>query len=83
MTLNSLNSHLNACATSLQLNLEDGKLGYIVLTAPPATYTLLSTLLLFEPTNVGPKLTIPGPAPTAVVLLELVQTHVENLRVWR
>ena len=81
MTLNSLNSHINACDVLVQYDLGGVNLGYLVLTAPPATYTLLSTLPFVEPTIVGPTLTIPGPAPTALVLSELVQTHAENLRV--
>ena len=83
MTLNILNSHLNACAALVHCNLGDGNLGYLVLTAPLSTYTLLSTLLFVEPTNVGLTLSMPDPAPTSVVLSELVRTHAENLRVWQ
>ena len=71
-TLNSLNIHLNAFAVLVHCNLGDGNLEFIVLTAPPATYTLLSTLPFVEPTNVVPTLAIPDLASTALVLSELV-----------
>ena len=72
MTLNSLNSHLNKCAELVHYDLGDSNLGFIVLIAPPATYTLLSTLQLIEPTNVGQTLAMPDPTPIAVVLSEMV-----------
>ena len=57
-------------------------MGYIVLTAPPATYALLRTLSFVKLTNVGPTLTIPDPTPTSLVLSEIVRTHADNLRFW-
>ena len=83
MTLNSLNSYLNACASSLHFNLGDSNLEYLVLTLPLSTYTLLSTIPFVEPTNMGSTLTIADPAPTAVVILGIVQTHEDNLVVWQ
>ena len=82
MAINRLNSHLKKGAALLHCDLGDGNLGYLVLTAPPYTHTLLSTLLFVGPTNAGPTLTMPDPEPTELVLSELFQTHVENLRVW-
>ena len=79
MTLNVLNSYLNACASSLHCNLGDSNLGYIVLTSPLSTYTLLSTLPFVEPTNMVSTVTIADLAPTAVVILDNVQTHEDNL----
>ena len=73
MSLNSLNSHLNACAASVHSDLGGVDLGNLVLTAPPATYNFLSMLPFLVPVNVGPTLTIPDPAPTAIVVLELVR----------
>ena len=81
ITLNSPNSHLNACAASVHYDLGGSNLGFLVLTDTQATYTLLRTLLFVEPNNVGPTLTMLNLAPTAVVLSELVKTHAENLRV--
>ena len=68
MSLNSLNSHLNACAALVHINLGDGTLGYIVLTATPATYNLLIMLPFVVPVNVGPTLTMKDPVPTAIFL---------------
>ena len=83
MTLIVLNSYLNAFAASVQCDLGDGNLRYLILTAPLATYNLLSTLHFVEPTNLGPTLLIQDLAPTAVVILELVRDYAENLRLWR
>ena len=83
MLLNTPNSHFNACATSVHRNLGDGTLGYIVLTAPPATYNLLSTILFVVPVNVGPTIIITDPATTAIVTLELVYNHAKKLWVWQ
>ena len=82
MALNILNSHLNTFDTLVQWNLGDGNLGYLVLIALTATYTLISTLLFVEPTNLGPTLTVPDLDPTEVVISEIFQNHVENLRFW-
>ena len=49
----------------------------------PSTYTILDTLLFVEPTNVGPTITMMEPAPIAEFVLELFQTHAENLRSWK
>ena len=68
MKLNSLKSQLNTCAASVHCNLGYGNLGYLVLTALPATYTLISMLPFVEPTNVGLTLTMPDMEPTAVLL---------------
>ena len=83
MRLKILNIHLNACAASVYWDLGDVNLGYLVLTAHPATYNLFSTLKFVEPTNVSPKLAIPDPATTSVVVLELVRTHADKLRFWQ
>ena len=83
MMLNSLNSHLNTCAISVHYDLGGGNLGYLFLEAPPSTYTLLRTLPFIKPTNVGPKIAMPEPAPTELVFLELFQIHADNLRVWQ
>ena len=83
MKLNSLNIHLKICAALVHCNLGDGNLGYLVLKVPPATYTILSTLLLMEPNNLGPALIMLYPEPTALVLSNLAQTHADNLIVWR
>ena len=81
MTLNILNSHLIACSAFVKFDLRDGNLGYLFFSAPPDTYTILITLQFMEHTNVVPTLAMSDPAPTAVVLSELVRTHAENLRV--
>ena len=72
MMLNSLNSHLNTWTESVHCNLDDRNLSYLILTSPPDTYTLLSTLPFAEPANVGPTLAMTDSTPTSAVLSELV-----------
>ena len=83
MTLNILSSHINAYAALVHCDLGDVNLGCIVLTAPPSTSTLLSTLHFVEPTNVGPTIAMPDPEPRAVVILGFFRTNKEKIRIWR
>ena len=46
-------------------------------------YTILRTLLIMAPVNVGPMLTMTELAPMVIVFSRLVQNHAEDLRVWR
>ena len=74
----------HSCSASVHSNIGCGTLRYLALTAPPpAVYALLSATAFVVPTNPGPTVTIPTPAPASAVILSLTREHLENLRTWR
>ena len=80
--LTDLNGYLNACAASVHCDLGNGKVGYLALTAQPATFTLACATPFIHPTHPGATLTLPDPAPTSAVIGTLTRAHKENLRLF-
>ena len=76
--LTDLNGYLNACAASVHCDLGNGTVGYLILTAQPATFLLACTTPFVHPTHPGATLTLPDPAPTSAVIGTLTRAHTEN-----
>ena len=51
--MTEVNGFLNACAASVHLNLGNGTVGYIVLTAQPDSFTIMSPTAFVKPVNHG------------------------------
>ena len=81
--LSELNSYMNACTSDVHSNLGCGTLGYLVLSAPPATFALLCATPFVRPVNPGPFFVCPTPTPAAAVLAELSRQFREQLRTFR
>ena len=80
--LTDLNGYLNACAASVHCDLGNGTVGYLILTAQPATFLLACTTPFVHPTHPGATLTLPDPAPTSAVIGTLTRAHTEKLRLF-
>ena len=76
--LTELIAYLNACSASVHSNGGCGTLEYLVLTAPAAVYALQSATALVTLVNPGATVTLPTPAPTAVVICKLMRAHTEE-----
>ena len=61
----------------------EGRKLTIFFTASTDTYDIIRTLPFVEPINVGPTLAMMNPAPTTIVLSDLVWNHAEALRVFQ
>ena len=64
-------------------NLGCGTMGYLVLTASPAVYTLMYAVPFVAHVNPGATHIIPDPPPTAAAIYKLTRTHTENMRIFR
>ena len=80
--LTAVNMYLNQCSSGVHSNLGDGTLGYLILTATPAVYALVSTLQFVVPLNPGPTFIVPTPAPSAAALAQMTHEHAKNRRVF-
>ena len=81
--LTDFNSYLNACTSDIFTNGGCGTLGYLVLTAPPATFRLLCNVQFSVPVNPGPLFPIPSGPVTAAVLAELKSKNTKELRLFK
>ena len=51
--LTELNSYLNSCMASVHSNFGNGNVGYLVLTAQPASFAMACSDLFVQPRNTG------------------------------
>ena len=79
--MTEVNGFLNACAASVHCNLGNGTIGYLVLTAQPASFRIASPTSFVKPVNPG-VLVLEDPAPTAAVIGSLTRQHTEDTRVF-
>ena len=81
--LKEFNIYLNAFTSDIFTNDGCGILGYLVLTAPPATFLLLCNNQFIVPANPGPLFQIPTGPVTAAVLAELKTKYIKELRLFK
>ena len=67
-----VNGFLKSCAASLHYNLGNGTIGYLVLTAQPASFLIASPTSFVKPVNPG-VLVLGDPAPSAAVIGSLTR----------
>ena len=79
--MTEVNGFLNACAASVHCNLGNGTVGYLVLTAQPASFTIASPTSFVKPVNPGVWV-LADPAPSAAVIGTLTCQHTENMRMF-
>ena len=80
--LTEFNSYLNARTPDIFTNGGCGTLGYLVLTATPATFILHCDDEFVVPTNPGPSFQIPTTV-AAAILTELKTKYTEDLRLFK
>ena len=73
-----VNDFLNACASSVHCILGNGTIGYLVLTAQPALFTIASPTSFFKPVNPG-VLVLADLATSAAVIETLTRPHTETM----
>ena len=79
--MTEVNGFLNKCAASVHCNLGNGTVGYLVLIAQPASFTIASPTYFVKPVNPG-VLVLADPAPSASVIGTLTSQHTDNMRVF-
>ena len=79
--MTKVNGFLNACTASVNCNLGNGTVGYLVLTAQPASFQITSPTSFVKPVNPG-VLVMEDPAPTSAVIGSLTRQHIEDTRVF-
>ena len=79
--MTEVNGFLNACAASVHYNIGNSNVGYLVLIAQPASFTIASPTSFVKPVNTG-VLVLSEPAPPAAVIVTLTRQHTENMRVF-
>ena len=80
--LTELNSYLNLCTASVHRNLGNGTVGYLVLTAQPASFAMACSDIFVQPRNPGVTFVFLEPPPSAEVIRTLTRKHAEDLRVF-
>ena len=75
--MTEVNGFLNACAASVHCNLGNGTVGYLVLTAQPASFRIASPTSFVKPVNPG-VLVLEDLAPTAAVIRSLTRQQTED-----
>ena len=80
--MTEVNGFLNACAASVHCNLGNGTVGYLVLTAQPVSFQIVSPTSFVKPVNPG-VLVLGDPAPSATVIGSLTRQHTEDTRVFK
>ena len=79
--MTEVNGFLNACTASVHCNLGNGTVGYLVLTAQPASLQIASQTSFVKPVNPG-VLVLGDPAPSAAVIGSLTRQNTEDTRVF-
>ena len=79
--MTEVNGFLNACAASVHCNLGNGTVGYLVLTAQPASFTIASPTHFVKPVNPG-VLVLADPSSAADIVGTLTRQHTEKMRVF-
>ena len=77
----SLHVFLNECAASVHFNIGNGTIGYLVITAQPASFTIASPTAFVKQINPG-VLVLAEPAPAAAVIGELTRKHTKDIHVF-
>ena len=72
---------MNACAASVHCNLGNSTIGYLVLTAQPASIKIASPTAFVKPIHPG-VLVLAGTAPAAAVIRTLTRQHTEDICVF-
>ena len=72
--MTEVNGFLNACAASVHCNLGNGTIGYLVLTAQPASFTIASPKSFVKPVNPS-VLVLADPAQSEAVIGTLTCQH--------
>ena len=75
--MTEVNGFLNACAASVHCNLGNVTVGYLVLTAQPASFQIASPTSFVKPVNPG-VLVLGYPAPSAAVIRSLTRHPTED-----
>ena len=79
--MTEVNGFLNACAASVHCNIGNGTVGYLVLTAQPASFQIASLASFVKPVN--PCVLVLGdPVPSTAVIRSLTRQHTEYTRVF-
>ena len=76
--MTEVNGFLNACAASVHYNIGNSTVGYSVLIAQPASFTIASPTSFFKPVNPG-VLVLAEPPPAAAVIGTLALQHSEDI----
>ena len=79
--MTEVNGFMNACAASVNCYIGIGTVGYLVLTAQPASFKIMSPTSFVKPVNPG-VLVLAEPAPSADVIGTLTRQHTEDIRVF-
>ena len=79
--MKEVNGFLNACVASVHFKLGNGTVGYLVLTAQPASFQIASPTSFVKPVNPG-VLVLGDPAPSAAVIGSLTHQHTKDTRVF-
>ena len=79
--MTEVNGFLNACAASVHCNLINDTVGYLVLTAQPASFQIASPTSFVKPVNPG-VLVLGDPVPSAAVIRSLTSHHTEDTKVF-
>ena len=79
--MTEVNGFLNACAASVHCNLGNGTVGYLVLTAQPASFLITSPTSFVKPVNPG-VLVLGDPTPSAAIIGTLTRQYIEDMRVF-
>ena len=80
--MTEVNGFMNTCAASVHSNLGNGTVGYLVITAQPASFAIASPTAFVKPVNPG-VLVLAEPAPAAAVIGTLTRKHTKDLRVFK
>ena len=72
------NRFLNTCGASVHCNLGNGTVGYLVLTAQPDLFKIVSPTSFVKAINPG-VLVLAEPAQSAAVIGTLTRQHTENM----
>ena len=76
--MTEVNGFLNVCAASVHCNLGNGTVGYLVLTAQPAAFTITAPTSFVKPVNHS-VLVLGEPAPSVSVIGTLTRHHTEDM----
>ena len=79
--MTEVNGFLNACSAPVHCYLGNGIVGYLVLTAQPASFLIVSPTSFVKPVNPG-VLVLGDPAPSEAVIGSLTRQHTEDTRVF-
>ena len=78
--LTEVNGYLNVCSASVHSNLGNGAVGYLAITAQPASFALAFPDAFNAPSNLGATLILSDPPLKSAIIVTQTRAHAKEIQ---